>query len=201
MIYLLLAIFGSGLIPVLFRGFHDWRVNLFWAIPINYLICILVGALWAGQAPDIVKMPSQPWIWLALLQGVILAVTFFLLAYTAQRAGVSVAALASRLSVAIPSLLAFVIYGDSLNPVKILGLAAALLALYLCSKSESRSLADRSLTTTVLPVLVFCAFGGYFTLVKYAQAHYLNEGSSFRLSHKLVDLHDKARVRNYRFSV
>ena len=41
MIYLLLAIVGSGLIPVLFRGFADWRVNVFWAIPVNYLTCVI----------------------------------------------------------------------------------------------------------------------------------------------------------------
>jgi hypothetical protein len=50
-----------------------------------------------------------------------LAVNFFLLAHTAQRAGVAVAALASRLSVAIPSLLAFVLYDDTLTPVKLPG--------------------------------------------------------------------------------
>ncbi|MEX0805512.1 MAG: EamA family transporter, partial [Candidatus Binatia bacterium] len=149
--YLLLAILGSALIPVLFRAFADWRVNVFWAIPINYLICVVVGSLWGGQMLDIVKLPSQPWIGLALLQGVILAVNFFLLAYTAQRAGVSVAALASRLSVAIPSLLAFLIYGDSVNLLKVIGLAAALLSLYLCTKPEGRTSSHRSLAITLLP--------------------------------------------------
>ena len=43
MIFLLLAIFGSGVIPVLFRACDTWRVNLFWAIPINYLTCVAVG--------------------------------------------------------------------------------------------------------------------------------------------------------------
>ena len=175
--YLLLAILGSALIPVLFRAFADWRVNVFWAIPINYLICVFVGSLWGGQMLDIVKLPSQPWIGLALLQGVILAVNFFLLAYTAQRAGVSVAALASRLSVAIPSLLAFLIYGDSVNLLKVIGLAAALLSLYLCTKPEGRTSSHRTRATTLLPVLVFVTFGCYFTVIKYAQVHYLNEVS------------------------
>ena len=124
MIFLLLAILGSGLIPVLFRAFDGWRVNVFWAIPINYLTCALVGGVWAGRPLDLAQLSSQPWVGLALLQGVILAVNFFLLAYTAQRAGVAVAALASRLSVAIPAVLAFLLYGDSLNVVKIVGLAA-----------------------------------------------------------------------------
>jgi drug/metabolite transporter (DMT)-like permease len=177
MIFLLLAILGSGLIPVLFRAFDGWRVNVFWAIPINYLTCALVGGLWAGRPLDLAQLPSRPWVGLALLQGVILAVNFFLLAYTAQRAGVAVAALASRLSVAIPAVLAFLLYGDSLNVVKIVGLAAALLALYLCTAPDGRSHSERSLSIKLLPPLVFLTFGCYFTIIKYAQAHYLNEST------------------------
>jgi drug/metabolite transporter (DMT)-like permease len=177
MIYLLLAILGSGIIPVLFRAFDGWRVNVFWAIPINYLTCAVVGQIWAGHPLNLAHLPKQSWFGLALVQGVILAVNFFLLAYTAQRAGVAVAALASRLSVAIPAVLAFLIYEDSLNAVKIVGLAAALLSLYLCTAPDGKSESDRSLSIKLLPLLVFFTFGCYFTIIKYAQAHYLNEST------------------------
>ena len=177
MIYLLLAIVGSGLIPVLFRGFSDWRVNVFWAIPINYLTCVIVGSIWGGQPHALSTSLSQPWLWLAMLQGGILAINFFLLAYTAQRVGVSVAALASRLSVAIPSILAFLFYGDSFNPAKIAGLAAALLSLYLCTASTEKHAVSRPLGLKLLPLLVFLTFGCYFIVIKYAQVHYLSEAS------------------------
>jgi drug/metabolite transporter (DMT)-like permease len=177
MIFLFLAILGSALIPVVFRAFSDWRVNVFWAIPVNYLTCVLIGAVWGGGALALIKMLSQPWLWLAILQGVILAVNFFLLAYTAQRAGVSVAALASRLSVAIPSFFAFLFYGDSLSAVKLLGLAAALLSLYLCTGSPEGKASVRLFANRFLPLLVFLSFGCYFVVIKYAQAHYLNETS------------------------
>jgi drug/metabolite transporter (DMT)-like permease len=177
MIFLLLAILGSALIPVIFRAFADWRVNVFWAIPINYLTCVFVGAVWGGDARAVAILPSQPWLWLAILQGVILAVNFFLLAYTAQRAGVSVAALASRLSVAIPSFLAFLVYGDTLSVVKLVGLAAALLSLYLCTGSPEGKTSVRLFANRFLPLLVFLSFGCYFVVIKYAQAHYLNEKS------------------------
>jgi drug/metabolite transporter (DMT)-like permease len=177
MIYLVLAIIGSGLIPVLFRGFADWRVNVFWAIPINYLTCVAVGGIWGGHPLALSTLPGQPWLWLAMLQGGILAVNFFLLAYTAQRVGVSVAALASRLSVAIPSILAFLFYGDSFSAAKLAGLAAALLSLYLCSASREKHVTARPLALKLLPVLVFLTFGCYFVVIKYAQVHYLSEAS------------------------
>ncbi|HMA81150.1 MAG TPA: hypothetical protein VKR81_09680, partial [Candidatus Binatia bacterium] len=115
MTYLLLAIFGSGVIPVIFRAFETWRVNLFWAIPVNYLTCVALGCVLTGGSLDLPTLMAEPWIGFAVLQGILLAVNFYLLAYTAQRAGVAIAALASRLSVAIPSLLAFALYGDSLT--------------------------------------------------------------------------------------
>jgi drug/metabolite transporter (DMT)-like permease len=177
MIFLLLAILGSGLIPVLFRAFEDWRVNVYWAIPINYLTCTLVGRLWSGQAFEFTQLPSEPWFGLALFQGFILAVNFYLLAYTAQRAGVAVAALASRLSVAIPAILAFFVYQDSLNTAKLVGLATALGSLYLCTAPDGRSSSQHSVWIKLLPLLVFVTFGGYFTVIKYAQAHYLDEST------------------------
>ena len=174
MIFLLLAIFGSGVIPVLFRACDTWRVNLFWAIPINYLTCVAIGYGFSGNLFTVGNLVRRPWIGLAAIQGILLAVNFFLLARTAQRAGVAVAALASRLSVAIPSVLAFVLYGDSLTPVKIVGLSAALVALFLCTAPDRNGYGGRRKLFQLLPIMVFATFGCYFTILKYLQSHYLD---------------------------
>jgi drug/metabolite transporter (DMT)-like permease len=174
MFYLLLAIVGSGVIPVIFRAFDKLGVNLFWAIPANYVICVLIGNLWGGRSLGLVSLAVQPWIGFAAVQGILLAVNFYLLAYTAQRAGVAVAALASRLSVAIPSLLAFVLYGDSLTLVKIAGLCAALVALYLCTAPDRKSGVSSARLFQLMPLLVFITFGCYFSILKYLQTYYLD---------------------------
>ena len=176
MIYLLLAIFGSGVLPVVFRAFETWRVNLFLAIPVNYLTCVALGSILRDDSLDLFRLMAEPWIGFAVIQGILLAVNFYLLAYTAQRAGVAIAALASRLSVAIPSLLAFALYGDSLTPVKVAGLLAALAALYLCTASEGSDRATARLFR-LLPILVFATFGGYFSILKYLQTYYLAESA------------------------
>ena len=175
MIYLLFAIVGSGVIPVIFRAFDKFGVNLFWAIPANYVTCVLVGSFLMGGSGGVVSVTAKPWLWLATVQGILLAVNFYLLAHTAQRVGVALAALASRLSVAIPSLLAFVLYGDSLTAIKLVGLLTALVALYLCTAPEKG--ADRSRLFQLLPLLVFATFGAYFTILKYLQTYYLDESS------------------------
>ena len=176
MIFLLLAILCSAALPLLFRAFDDWRVNLFWAIPVNYFACIMVGGIFA-PALDLSALLSQPWFFLAILQGFVLAVNFYLLAYTAQRAGVSVAVLASRLSVAIPAILAFLLYGDSFNALKTVGLAAAMSSLYLCTATGQDFGVSYVWLRRLLPILVFFMFGCHFTLLKFTQTRYLDSSS------------------------
>lgn len=176
MTYLLLAIVGSGVIPVIFRLFENWRINLFWAIPANYVVCVLIGRLLGPGSQSIADLANEPWIYFAVLQGVLLAVNFFLLAHTAQRVGIAVAALASRLSVAIPSVLAFVLYGDSLTAIKLGGLATALIALYLCTAPEKGNVITTGLLQA-MPILVFATFGIYFSILKYLQTYYLDPSS------------------------
>ena len=177
MLFLALAILGSGVIPVIFRAFDGWRVNVFWAIPTNYVTCVFVGSLLTGEALNPSLLISQPWILFAAVQGIILAVNFYLLAHTAQRAGVAIASLASRLSVAIPSLLAFVLYGDALTLVKIAGLSMALLALYLCTAPDGSVRTPTSRLLQLSPITLFLTFGCYFTILKYLQTYYLTATS------------------------
>jgi len=177
MIFLVLAIIGSGVIPVIFRAFDGWRVNVFWAIPANYVTCVVVGNLLTGQALSPADLAVQSWIFFAALQGIILAVNFYLLAYTAQQVGVAIASLASRLSVAIPSILAFVLYGDSLSVVKLVGLFAALLALYLCTAPDQHVGTPNPRLFHLLPITLFLTFGCYFSILKYLQTYYLTESS------------------------
>jgi drug/metabolite transporter (DMT)-like permease len=164
MIFLLLAILSSALLPLLFRAFDDWRVNIFWTIPINYFACLIVGVIFTPAPHDLSELASQPWFPLAMLQGLVLAVNFYLLAYTAQRAGVSVAALASRLSVAIPAILAFLLYGDSLSAIKMMGLTAALLSLYLSTAAGQDFGVTGPWLRRLLPILVFLMLSRKFVL-------------------------------------
>ena len=177
MFFLLLAILCSASLPLLFRAFADWRVNLFWAIPANYLACVVVGTVFTPVPLKLLDLVSRSWSFLATLQGFVLAVNFYLLAYAAQRAGVSVAVLASRLSVAIPVILAFLLYGDSLNTLKIVGLITALASLYLCTATGEDFGVRHSSLRRILPVIVFFMFGCHFSLLKFAQANYLDDSS------------------------
>ena len=51
------------------------------------------------------------------------------------------------------------------------------IGLCLCTATDGKSESDRSLSIKLLPLLVFFAFGCNFTIIKYAQAYYLNEST------------------------
>ncbi|MGH7809300.1 MAG: hypothetical protein ACREP5_03380, partial [Candidatus Binatia bacterium] len=61
--------------------------------------------------------------------------------------------------------------------VKIAGLCAALLALYLCTAPDRRVGAPASRLLQLSPITLFLTFGVYFTILKYLQMYYLTESS------------------------
>src|SRR5262249_58717233 len=70
------------------------------------------------------------------------------------------------------------LYGDSLNAVKIVGLATSLSSLYLCTVTGQDFGVTHVWLRRVLPVLVFIMFGCHFTLLKFTQAYYLDSSSN-----------------------
>ncbi|MFP4429129.1 MAG: hypothetical protein ACLFPB_07390 [Desulfovermiculus sp.] len=172
--YLLTSILCSACITLGFRAMTLWRMKLVWAVPANYLTCVLLG-LWMTHTPGPGRIVAEPWIFLAMLQGGLLAGNFYLLAYTAQKVGVSVAALSSRLAVALPVVMGFIVFGDSIDPAKAIGLLASLLALYLASTPQKGALTSRSRAIDLgIPALTFFGFGLHFCVLKIAQHFYLS---------------------------
>jgi drug/metabolite transporter (DMT)-like permease len=77
----------------------------------------------------------------------------------------------------MPVILAFLLYGDSLNTMKIIGLATALASLYLCTATGHDFDVKHPWLRRVLPVLVFFMFGCHFSLLKFAQAYHMDDSS------------------------
>ena len=175
MLLLFLSILCSSCLPLLFKAFQGWQVSIVWAVSLNYLACFLLGAMFS-YGPALTSLPLlQSFLPVAVLQGALLAGNFYLLANTAQRAGVAIASLSSRLSVAIPVLAAIPLYGESLDLLKSAGICGALLALYLGSAPSKGAAQGLRLQTLLLPITVFFSFGFHFTLLKYAQHFHLSQ--------------------------
>lgn len=172
MIYLLLAILTSTFIIITFRVFERFRISILQAITVNYLVASAFGYLSAPETFRFDEIPSQPWFGAALIIGLTLIVAFNLFALSAKYAGVAVTAISSRMSVIIPVMLGFLIFGDTAGWTKISGIIVALVAFYFTSKK------DKTVTLNTkyvyLPLLLFMAVGINDSMMKVAEHFFIH---------------------------
>ncbi|AVR43888.1 hypothetical protein C7S20_00580 [Christiangramia fulva] len=174
MIYLLLSVLSSTIIFVVFRLYTRYGVNTLQAIIVNYFIACTVGYFGYIDNADFSKVPSESWFPGALVLGFLFITVFNLAAITTQRSGMSVVAVATKMSVAIPVACGIFLYNESTGFLKICGIILALIAVYLTSikKKEGISIKTKNL---IFPLLVFFGSGIIDTSLKYLETSYVAE--------------------------
>lgn len=173
MIDLALSILSSSLIFIAFKLFGLLKIRTLNAIIVNYITACLVGLLLYQGELEPHRWVEAPWAWGPPVMGILFISVFNLMALTSQRAGVSVASVATKMSLVIPVLLGVALYGDRLSPVQLLGVLLALAAVYLASqRGEKISLGHREL---LLPILVFLGSGLIDAGIKFFEQGYLDE--------------------------
>ena len=171
MIYLIISILLNTLLFVIFKYFSFYKVNNLQAIVVNYLVAAFVGYFSNQSFTDIISLPTRPWLPGTIFLGVLFITLFNVLAITTQKGGLSVVSIASKMSVVIPVVFAFVVYKDHITLFKVIGIILALLAVYLVSKkTTSPSIEGKYL---YLPVLLFLGSGILDTVLKYVETNYV----------------------------
>jgi drug/metabolite transporter (DMT)-like permease len=177
MVFLVLAAVSSTLNHLIFKACARFKVDLLSAIVVNYAVCILIGTGASIEHLSVSSIFGQSWFPFSVIQGGVFVVCFFLMGRTTEVQGVVIASLASRLAVAIPTVMAFLLFGDPVTLAKAIGILTALAALYL-SGGNTLATANPYRTAALLPIALFVAFGTHSTLLKVAQAHFLGSTST-----------------------
>lgn len=180
MLYLLFSILLSTLIVVVFKLFTRFGINNLQAIIVNYLVAAVLGYSLSGTFSSIPDIPQQNWFVFALLSGFFLMFTFNVFALSSQKAGIAITAVSSKMSVVIPVVLGVVLYGETLNIYRVMGIVFALLAFYLTFKKEAGT-PVRGLYL-LLPLLLFLGNGTNDSLLNYAERRLINGDLMFYLS-------------------
>ncbi len=165
--YLALSILFSSLIFVVFKLFVRYNIQTLYAIITNYVVACLVGLIFYKGELDIGTLPSKSWFFGAMALGVLFILVFTLMAATAQKIGVSVASVATKMSFVLPAVLGVVLYNEQLDAIKIIGIAVAILAVYLASMKRSSEVFK--IAMLLLPFLVFLGSGIIDSAIKYFQ--------------------------------
>jgi len=170
--FLLLCIISSTGIFIIFKTLDRLSIPSFPVIVINYLAATLLG-LWinAGKVSlDILR--QSDWLMMSILIGVLFILMFFLIAYSSQKAGISVTTVASKMSVVFP--IAFSMMLDSSDHLSLIKAAAIVVAfggVILTVHTPDKGKIDRAVV--YIPLLLFAGMGVVDSLVKLAQHRYV----------------------------
>ncbi|WP_372946068.1 EamA family transporter [Muriicola sp.] len=171
---LALSILCSSLIFVIFKLYPRFRVQTLYAIIFNYITACLVGFTLMDEFPDITLIPGKSWFPGTVLMGVLFILIFNLMARTSQLLGVSVASVATKMSLTIPVVLGVLLYGEALGVLKVSGVILALFAVYFSSLKNKHLPLNRRLL--YLPALVFLGSGIIDASIQYFEQNVLSAG-------------------------
>jgi len=171
MIYLFIVIITSTLIIITFRIFERFNIVIVQAITINYFVATCFGFFITPDNFSIGNIINSNWFPFAIMVGLTLIIAFNFFALSAQKAGVAVTAISSRMSVVIPIILGLIMFGDTCTPIKITGIFLALIAFYLTFKKKEKISFQKKLF--ILPLCLFLAVGINDSLMKFTEHFYI----------------------------
>lgn len=153
MFSLLISVLCSVTIVFIFKYYDRFKVNTFQALVFNYFTCVIVGWLATGRPSLAPLAEAGAWQGAGLVLGGLFIGTFYLVARTAQRVGVSAASVANKMSMVVPVLFNLVVLKLAQRPYTLLnyvGMALALLAI-LFTALPRRAGAQPSVDATATP--------------------------------------------------
>jgi drug/metabolite transporter (DMT)-like permease len=130
---LILVIFLSSIIFIIFKLFPAYKIDTFQAIIFNYISAFLCGYVLfkSDWKPEALENPS--WIWFAFLAAILFISLFVLMGKSTQINGVASTSVAVKMSMAISVLGMVFIYNESLTFIKTLAIIFAFIGVILIS--------------------------------------------------------------------
>lgn len=135
--YLLLSVFSSTLIIIIFKLFGRWKIDTFQAIVFNYITCVITGSIVLGDwviLPEIIEQPYFPY---AAALGVFFISGFYTVGRTVEFFGMTVATIAQKMSLLITILATYILFTESMTVLKVAGICLAFPAIVLSSWSST----------------------------------------------------------------
>jgi drug/metabolite transporter (DMT)-like permease len=176
MIYLLLSIFASTLIFVIFKLFARYDINTLQAIVVNYVVACICGLISYENSLELSLIPRYNWFYYTLGLGALFIIVFNLMATTTQRSGLSVVSVATKMAVVIPIAFGLWYYQEPIGFFKGVGVVFALFAVYLASVKTKGGMRLKS-KNLLFPILVFFGSGLIDTSINFLQNDFIGDKS------------------------
>lgn len=167
MIWLAFSILCSTLIFIIFKLFARYEVNNLQAIVVNYFVAFAAGSISNGFTLDFKTLPTEPWFLSSLILGIVFISLFQVMAFVSQKLGVSTVSVSVKMSLAIPVVAAIILYDEQLYFTKVLGVIAALAAVYMASFKPEKTKEHRMYI--FMPIILFVGSGLLDAFINYNQ--------------------------------
>lgn len=175
MIYLLLCIVSTTGIMVIFKIAGKMKLDTFRIIIINYFTAAIMGFSIGGLPAG--RDLSSGWLPMAVIIGILFIIMFFVIARSAQKAGIAVTSVASKMSVVIPITFTILYFNEPLGILKILGIILALVSVFMTTYNRDKT-KKRGPEVMILPIILFLGAGLIDSLIKYSQqVHIIEQGT------------------------
>jgi drug/metabolite transporter (DMT)-like permease len=164
-------------LTISFKFVERFKINNLQAIVFNYITCVITGSFVHGSFPMKPILAGEVWLPWALVMGAVFISLFNLVAFTAQRIGVSVAVVAYKLSLIIPFLFSLVYYHEPYTAWKISGVVLALVAVVFTSYPSDKKEKDMNvgLVLWLVPFVLFTGSGMLDAMIKFVEQAFVNE--------------------------
>jgi drug/metabolite transporter (DMT)-like permease len=126
MFYIFLSICCSVAVSVLLKLAKRYQIDVYQAITWNYSAAMLLT--WIFFKPQLINLEGAP-VFTYLSLGILFPLLFVVIAASVRITGIVRTDVAQRLSLFIPVLAAFLIFGEKPNTVKIIGIAIGFIAI------------------------------------------------------------------------
>jgi drug/metabolite transporter (DMT)-like permease len=164
MFYVFLSICCSVIVSVLLKLAKRYQIDVYQAITWNYSAAIFLT--WVFFKPHLTSLQSAP-IFTYLSLGVLLPVLFVVIAASVRLTGIVRTDVAQRLSLFIPVLAAFLLFGETLNGIKITGISIGIIAMIcLIPWKQKTAVRRRSTNSWFYLLLIFIGMGVIDVLLK-----------------------------------
>lgn len=158
MLYLIASISCSVAVSVLLKLFRRWDVEAAQAIVMNYAVALLLALGLLRPSLEQLAAPATPWGVLVAL-GVLLPSVFLAMAASVRHAGIVRSDAAQRLSLFIPLVASFFLFGQNPSATTLGGIALAFAALFCLLRRPVDAPAAEGRYLWAWPLAVWVGYG------------------------------------------
>lgn len=138
MVYLILSVLGSVLIPIVIRYSKGKVTNVFSMYLCNYVVCILTGLVWMGEfKPFSYGEAMRPVFILGLITGVLYLASLSYYDLCIEKAGLVLTSIFKKVAMIVPIIVAVVVFKNPLKITQIIGILLSIFAIVLINYNKN----------------------------------------------------------------